>query len=255
MKQMTLFTTLCLVAYADLAAGESISLPVTAAHERLVVALWEGDIAVTTGRDTNVVIASDCSPREPEPSNSDRGFRSLRSSALLPSIVPGDEVIAIRTYEDDPQCSVTLTVPEQLDLNARINHAGSIRVDAFRGRLLAWSADGDVNVANYSGSLSVTAMSGDANVSLADAGIDADSAITAANGTLTLTVNPDHAPALRAQARWGEVQTNLDTPFRQVVEAGGTWFATERDDAEPLLTMRNLNRDIVIRSPGPDATD
>jgi hypothetical protein len=191
----------------------------------------------------------------PETAEREAGFRSLRANALLPSIVPGDEVIAVRTYEDGVQCSVTLTVPEQLDLNARINSAGSIRVDGFRGRLLAWSADGDVHVANHSGSLSVTAMNGDASVSLTNVGIDADSAITAANGTLMLTVNPANVPALRAQARWGDVQTNLNTPFEQVVEAGGTWFATERDDAEPLLTMRNLNRDIVIRSPGPGSTD
>ena len=250
MRHLVFFTTLCLLACSSLAKAETISLPVTAAHQRLVVALWEGDIAITPGAESTLGIVADCELRDPGEADQEGGFRSLRSSSTLPDIVPSDEVIAIRTYEDGPRCSVTLTVPEWLDVNARVNSDGSIYVDAWRGRLLAWSANGDVSVSDHSGSLSVTAMSGDAIVSLSEAGIDADSAITAANGTLTLTVNPKNVPALRAQARWGDVQTNLDVAFEEVVEAGGTWFATERADTDPVLTMRNLNRNIVIRGSG-----
>ena len=251
MKLTVYCAALCLAAYPGFAVGETVSIPVTAAHERLIVALWEGDVAVSAGTENTVLIVSDCESHEPEIAERDGGFRSLRASSSLPEVVSSDEVIAIRTYEDSPGCSVTLTVPARLDLHARINFFGSISVDAWRGRLLAWSADGDVSVTNHSGSLSVTAMNGDASVSLADAGIDANSAITAANGTLTLTVNPNSIPALRAQARWGDIQTNLDTEFEEVVEAGGTWFATDRAANDVLLTMRNLNRDIVIRSSGP----
>ena len=251
MKPLFLFMTLCVFAIPGLALSETVSLPVTAAHKRVIIALWEGDIDVTATPESTVVVVSDCESREPKAANDDGGFRTLQSSAVLPDIVVSDEVIVIRTYEDDSRCSVTVALPEGLDLHTRINRVGSIAVDAWRGRLLAWSADGDVSVANHSGSLSVTAMNGDATVSLIDPGIDADSAITAANGTLTLTVSPDTVPALRAQARWGDVQTNLDTTFEEVVEAGGTWFATKRGDADPVLTMRNLNRDIVIRRSSP----
>ena len=247
MKQIALLSVLCLIAYPASANQKSVSVPVTAAHERVVVALWAGDINVTSGAAGTVLIATDCELQEPETADSNARFRSLRSSSVFPQIVAGDEVIAVRTHEGGPQCSVTLTVPQGLDLHTRINSSGSIDVDAWSGRLLAWTADGDVSVARYSGSLSVTAMNGDATVSLTGGGIDADSAITAANGTLTLTLHPDNVPALRAQARWGDIQTNLDVPFEEVVEAGGTWFATERVGAGPMLTMRNLNRDIVIR--------
>ena len=251
MKQFVLLSVLCLLAYPAFAKEKNVSLPVTAAHERVVVALWEGDITVTSGPASSVLIVTDCELREPESADSTAGFRSLGSSAVLPDIVAGDEVIAIRTQEGGPRCSVMLTVPPRLDLHTRINFSGSINVDARSGRLLAWTAAGDVSVTNHSGSLSVTAMNGDATVSITDGGIDADSAITAANGTLTLTVNPNNVPPLRAQARWGDIQTNLDVPFEEVVEAGGTWFATDRVGASPVLTMRNLNRDIVIRSSSP----
>jgi hypothetical protein len=251
MKQIAIIATLCLLANAVAAKETSVTIPLTTAHERVVVALWEGDIKVTSGAAGTVIIVSDCELHESEAPEQMEGFRSLRSSSVLPDIVPGDEVIAIRTYEGGPRCSVTLEVPERLDLHTRVNFSGSIDVDARHGRLLAWSATGDVSVANHSGSLSVTAMNGDATVSIGDEGIDADSAITAANGTLTITVNPDSIPAMRAQARWGEVQTNLDATFEEVVQAGGTWFALEGGAAAPILTMRNLNRDIVIRSSSP----
>jgi len=251
MKPTVLITTVCLIVFSGHASGESISIPVTEAHKRLVVALWEGDIVVSPGDESALQIDAECIPQAPEAAEVASGFRSLRINAELPGIVSSDEVITIRSYEDDAQCSVTLTVPRQLELHTRTNFAGSISVDGWRGPLLAWSADGDVSVANYSGRLSATAMNGDANVSLAGAGIDADSAITAANGTLTLTVNADNVPALRAQARWGDVQTNLDTSFEQVVENGGTWFATGRNADAPVLTMRNLNRDIIIQSYSP----
>ena len=42
--------------------------------------------------------------------------------------------------------------------------------------------------------------------------------------------------------------SRLGDEVEQVVEAGGTWFATKGATDGPLLTMRNLNRDIVIRS-------
>ncbi len=251
MRQLVLSTSLCLLTLPAFATDETVSLPITPSHKRLVVTLWEGDISVASGPERNVLIVSDCETREPEVVDRDGRFRSLRSTSLLPDIVAGDEVIAIRTYEDGPQCTVTLTVPEQLDLHARINFAGSINVDTWRGTLLAWSASGDVSVTDYSGSLSVTAMNGDATVSLASSGIDSDSAITAANGTLTLEVMPNKVPALRVQARWGDIQTNLDTTFEEVIDAGGTWFATKRADADPVLTLRNINRDIVIRNSRP----
>ena len=251
MKQRTLITGLCLAACPGFAVAETVSLPITPSHERLVVALWEGDIDVATGADGELRITAACESAEQGAAERDDGFRILGASATLPEIFSSDEVIAIRTYEDAPRCSVTLAVPKRFDLHARINFEGSISVDGWRGKLMAWSATGDVNIANHSGSLSVTAMNGDATVSLADEGIDADSAITAANGVLTLSVNPNNIPQMRAQARWGDIQTNLDATFEQVVEAGGTWFATKGASDGPLLTMRNLNRDIVIQSSSP----
>lgn len=251
MKQIVLVFVLCLLTSPAAAKEESVSIPVTTAHERVVVALWEGDIKVTAGSAGNVLIVAECERRAPEVTDRPDGYRSLRSSIVLPDIVRGDEVIAVRTHEGGPRCSVSLTVPERLDVRTRINFSGTIDVNAWHGRLAAWSADGDVNVTDHSGSLSVTAMNGDATVSIAERGLDADSAVTAANGTLTLTVDPDNMPAMRAQARWGEIQTNLDAAFEEIFEAGGTWFATARNEAEPVLTMRNLNRDIVIRRSSP----
>lgn len=251
MKPITLLIALCAIGNAALAEEKSISLPITATHERLIVALWEGNITIAPGSGDAVTLVADCAAQKVEVSADDQGFRSLRSSAMLPDIVSSDDVITINTYEYGPQCTIRLTVPEQLHLHTRINLAGSIQIEAWRGTLLAWSADGDVSVANFGGSLSVTAMNGDANVSLADTGIEADSAITAANGALTLSVNPSSIPALRAQARWGDVKTNLDLTFDEVVDGGSTWFVTGTDDEHPVMTLRNLNRDIVIRTANP----
>ncbi len=251
MKQIILLTALWVIAHAALAAEKTVSLPVTAEHERIYVALWEGDISVVPSSADAVTVVADCVPQEPEPPAIEGGLRSLRSSAVLPDIVSSDEVIAIRTYESRQQCTLMLTVPERLDLHTRIDQSGSIRVNAWRGRVLAWSANGDVSVENHSGSLSVTAMNGNATVSLTAAGIGADSAITAANGQLTLIVDPRTVPALRAQARWGDVQTNLELDFDEVVEGGSSWFVTRLNGGQPVLTLRNLNRDIVIRTASP----
>lgn len=247
MKQEAYVVGLCLFVLSGFASGETVSLPVTPTHERVVIALWDGDIVISPGSDGTLQVVSDCKPRAGGETELQDGLRSLRANASLPVIVVADEVITIRTYEDDPSCSLELAVPERLDLHTRTNYSGSISVDAWSGRLRAWSANGDVNVSDITGSLSVTAMNGDAKVTIGDAGIDADSAITAANGTLTLVVGNANLPAMRAQARWGDVQTDLDARFTEVVEAGSTWFATEREDTDPVLTLRNLNRDIVIR--------
>ncbi len=251
MKSSTLVAGLWLIACSSFSWADTVSLPVTTSHARLIVALWEGDIDVTMSEGGEVRITADCKSVAPQAAVPGGEFRSLRSSATLPEIVTSDEVIAIRTHEDAPRCSVTVAVPGRLDLHARVNFEGSISVHGWDGRLVAWSASGNVDIVDHSGSLSVTAMNGDATVSLGDEGIDADSAITSANGTLTLTVDPNAVPQLRAQARWGDIQTNLDTTFEQVVEADGTWFATKAVSGDPLLTMRNLNRDIVIRSSSP----
>ena len=251
MKPITLLIALCAIGNAALAEEKSISLPIKETHERLIVSLWEGNITIAPGSGDAITLVADCASQKVEVSADDQGFRSLRSSAMLPDIVSSDDVITINTYEYGPQCTVRLAVPEQLHLHTRINRSGSIQIEAWRGTLLAWSADGDVSVANFGGSLSVTAMNGDANVSLADAGIEADSAITAANGTLTLSVNPSSVPALRAQARWGDVQTNLELTFDEVVDGGSTWFVTDADDEHPVMTLRNLNQNIVIRTVNP----
>ena len=51
MKNTVLLTTICVIGHAVHAAEHSVSLPVTEAHERLIVALWEGDISVVAGSD------------------------------------------------------------------------------------------------------------------------------------------------------------------------------------------------------------
>ncbi len=235
------------LANAALAADHAVTLPVTPEQERLVVAMWEGDIRITAGDEGALELIADCKADPTADEMAGPGLRTLRTVARVPDIVASDTVIAIRADEEDAQCSVELVAPPRLALNARVNRIGTIEIDGWRGNLLAWSAEGDVRVTNQRGSLSVTAMSGNAEVTLADASIMADSAITAANGTLTLNVDPEQVPALRAQARWGDVQTDLDVDFEQVVEGGSSWFATRAADDQPVLTLRNLNRDIIIR--------
>lgn len=247
MKPIAMTLTLLALAPTALAENKNVTLPVTASHERLVVRLWEGDIRIKAGGTDAIQLIADCTPPDVMARAGESGMRSLTAMATLPDIVASDEVITIRTGENGAQCSVVLTVPTRLDLHARVNRAGEINIDGWRGSLLAWSAEGDVRVGNFGGSLSVTAMSGNAEVSLGEGGIAADSAITAANGTLTLVVDAERVPALRAQARWGDVQTDLDMGFDQVVEGGATWFATPSDGEAPMLTLRNLNRSIVIR--------
>jgi len=248
MKKLIGLAALTLVAQAASATEKTITLPVTENHQRVIVALWEGDIKVQAGASDALELFLECTAPEIPPMTEEAGLRSLRASAVLPDISSSEEVIAIRTYDYGPQCSVNLNVPEGLQLHTRINKSGSVSVDAWRGALVAWSADGDVTVTGYRGSLSVTAMNGDALVTLAETGIDADSAITAANGQLTLIVQPGNVPALRAQARWGDVQTNLDMPFDEIIEDGNSWFVSKAASGTPVLTLRNLNRSIVIRS-------
>ena len=87
MRLIVPLTAICLAASSGSYAAETVSLPVTPAHERLVVALWEGEVTVTSGSEDTLRVDADCEPREPQAADNDGGFRSLRSSAVLPGIV------------------------------------------------------------------------------------------------------------------------------------------------------------------------
>ena len=63
MKQKILGTVLCAIACAAVTAEDTMTLPVSATHERLVVALWAGDITITPTADgiigmTQVLLSS-----------------------------------------------------------------------------------------------------------------------------------------------------------------------------------------------------
>ena len=65
MNRNALIAGLCLLAYSSVTLAETVSLPVKTSHERLIVALWEGDIDVSPGLDGELRMIAICEPREP----------------------------------------------------------------------------------------------------------------------------------------------------------------------------------------------
>ena len=89
-------------------------------------------------------------------------------------------------------------------------------------------------------------MSGDATLEYTGTELSLDSAVTAANGTVTVALPGNPPAAIRARAKWGDIRTDLDVNFYDEADSKGLWSVTELNGGGALITLRNLNEDIEL---------
>lgn len=160
------------------------------------------------------------------------------SASRPPEFRRNDDALFLLLDEGSRQNQLVLKVPAHWQLTISVTEQGDITVEQMSSAISAWSARGDVRVAEHLGSFSVTAMDGDAAVSLTSATLDQDSAMTSWNGTLSLTAPADLEATLRL------VSGRLDNSELQV-------FDIEPDNTSNTGIRHQLNgggQEITLRS-------
>ncbi|MEM8547337.1 MAG: hypothetical protein AAGF46_04150 [Pseudomonadota bacterium] len=228
------------------AAAFEQTIPVTAETEAISVTLWSGSIKVVPGSTGALIISGECDA-PPPPAPRDDGLRVVGAQITTPEIVSDDDEISIRTRENSSACALELTAPDSIAIEMRVFTDGAVSIRDWQAAVTAWSASGDVVVENQSATFSVAAMSGTATVSLAPGAPAGESAVLSAGGPLNLFVAEGALPNLRAQARWGDVLTDLNASFEATDDGEGRWLTPDANADGPVLSLRSLDDDIIIR--------
>ena len=232
---------------AGTARSEVLSVTDVANDYRLYVTAWHANIEVVPVTTNTVTVNYTCdrgSVDQPEADES--GLRVVSSEASLPELRKSDDKVTVHVAEEAGQCSMTIAAPPGLETRVRINETGSLDIQDWSGAMTAWSAGGDVSLSRQLGAFSVTAMNGNASIEFVGKSLDADSAATAANGLVTLSLPNEPTLALRAQARWGKVLTDLDAEFTRETDDQSSWSVARLGGGGAVVTLRNLNSNIVI---------
>ncbi len=228
-------------------AADQVSVESVTERDSLILSAWNANIDVRSSDTDTLTIDYDCVPPDSatEAPRED-GLRVVRRAGVRPELTRNDDRIIFRAREESGDCRMTVTAPTSISLDLRINNAGRVTIEDWLGAVTAWSAAGDVDVTNQRGPFSITAMSGDATVEYSGETLASVSAVTVASGTLRLALPAQPPLTLRAKARWGDVLTDLDVNFIEEAQDDAFWSVTELGDGGPVVTLRNLNSDIVI---------
>lgn len=212
--------------------------------ERLIVTAWQAtiDLIPTSGSELTVDYA--CQPPE-APTESD-GLRSV-ASQRVPLLSRNDEKIILKADEAVGACQMRISAPEFLQPEVRVNFDGSVDGEGWASPVNAWVASGDVTLRKQTGPVSITAMSGAAIVEFVGDALAADSAISAANGPIVVWFSQSPDLTVRAQARWGDIRTDLSAEFVSRQDGNDAWSVAELGQGGAVLTLRNLNDHIEVR--------
>lgn len=229
------------------AVAEQVTIESVTGRDTLILSAWSANIDVRPSDGAALTIDYDCVPgASAEDEVRDEGLRVVRRAGVRPELTRNDDRIIFRAREESGACRIKVTAPADITTDLRINDAGRVSVVDWQGAVTAWSAAGDVEVLNHRGPFSITAMSGDATVEYSGNTLASVSAVTASNGTLRLALPGAPPVTLRAKARWGDVLTDLDVNFIEEIQEDAFWSITELGGGGPVVTLRNLNSDIVI---------
>lgn len=243
---------LCLATFAS--GAEVLSVEDVTSDFRLFITVWEGEIDIRPATDSMVSVDVNCEQDDGgAPQVNARGLRVISSDQSMPELRKSDDKVTFVAREAAGRCQIAVTAPASVRTQARINDTGSIMVSNWRAMVTAWSAGGDVTLRDQQAPFSVTAMNGDANIDYRGETLHADSAATAANGIVALSIAGEPPMTLRTQARWGEVSTDLDTRFSREQIGDASWSVASLAGGGPVVTLRNLNSDIVITKGEPES--
>lgn len=172
-----------------------------------------------------------------------------------PVVAVSDGALVIRANSDVLRYALDLTLPAHWTFQLQIYGAGNMDIRGVAGALTAWSARGDINVLEHSGSLSLTAMDGEVDVQFVGDALAGTSAITMNHGvigrnTLQVALPETFRATLQVQAG-NKLRSNvpaLKNVWSVAPVATGANADAELNGGGAVLTLRNLNGDIQINS-------
>lgn len=228
-------------------SAEVLSVEDVSSDFRLFITAWQGEIDIQPAADDTVSVDVTCPQAEDTESRiNERGLRVISSDQSMPELRKSDDRVTFTARKGSGRCKIAVSAPASVGTQVRIDDAGKITVNNWRAMVTAWSAAGDVTLRDQQAPFSVTAMNGDANIQYRGESLQADSAATAANGVVALSLSGEPPMTLRTQARWGEVATDLDATFVREQIGNASWSVATLAGGGPVVTLRNLNSDIVI---------
>ena len=235
----------CLAASA--AGAEILSVEDVTSDYRLFITAWQGEIDIQPSPDDTVTVDVDCENADgAAPGTNEQGLRIISSDQSMPELRKSDDRVTFVAAKQTGQCQIAISAPTDVETQVRINDKGKVTVSEWRAMVTAWSAGGDVTLRDQQAPFSVTAMNGDATIEYRGETLQSDSAATAANGIVALSLAGEPPLTLRTQARWGEVATDLDAAFSREQIDDASWSVARLAGGGPVVTLRNLNSDIVI---------
>ena len=248
MKALTCTTILTVSCLAmSTSSAEVLSVDDVTSDFRIYITVWQGEIDIQPAADDTVSVDVSCPQADGDgPRINERGLRVISSDQSMPELRKSDDRVTFTARKQSGRCTIAVSAPSSVATQVRIDDAGEITVSNWRAMVTAWSAGGDVTLRDHQGPFSVTAMNGDANIQYRGATVQADSAATAANGVVALSLAGEPSMTLRTQARSGEVATDLDATFTREQVGDASWSVATLAGGGPVVSLRNLNSDIFI---------
>jgi hypothetical protein len=247
MKELTCIALIVCCLTTSAVRAEVLSVDDVSNDFRIFITAWQGEVDIQPAADDSVSVDFNCPQADGAESRvNEHGLRVISSDQSRPELRKSDDRVTFIAPERAGFCRIAVSAPATAGTQVRINDAGKVSISDWQAVVTAWSASGDVTLQNQKGPFSITAMNGNATIDFRGQTMQADSAATAANGVVSLYLAGEPPLTLRTQARWGEVATNLDAAFTREQIDNSTWSVAKLAGGGPVVTLRNLNSDIVI---------
>lgn len=247
MKKRSFIALLMSTLAATVSHADVLSVDNVTSDFRLFITVWEGEIDLSPASDDTVRVDVECEQgNDAAREVNEQGLRVISSDQSLPELRKSDDRVTFKAMKQAGICKIQVSAPQSVRTQLRIDDTGKITVSNWRARVTTWSAGGDVTLLDQQAPFSVTAMNGDATIEYRGKTLEADSAATAANGVVNLSLAGEPPMTLRTQARWGEVATDLEADFKREQIDNASWSVATLAGGGPIVTLRNLNSDIVI---------
>jgi len=214
------FFASCIIAVADY-SGSGNFWPRHEFHKNLTLAQGgtvslentNGDIEIHGWNNDDVEIYAEEVKSRPEYST----IRFYRPGASEPKIRLDkfEDFIKIKSpgaggSDETSVFNYTLNVPHAVNLKDILNNRGNILISDIYGKVEIDLVEGDLNIENFSGSLTASIETGTIQAEVLDLRTEDEVRMTTRQGDITLYLQPEANASLEASARNGEVSSDFD---------------------------------------------
>lgn len=218
---ISVFLSGCIVAVVNYADPEG-ALPVEEFHRSVAfdpggtvsVRNFDGRIEVRGWDEDEVEVTAEKVVHRPHETR----VMLFRQDFLFPKIEfdEFEDYINIKTRvpnrkEDECTVDYWINVPHSIDLKNIIARDGEISISDLYGEVIIELREGDIEVDNFSGSLTASVITGSIHASLYDLRNQDEIRLTAKQGDITLLLQPDVEARIEASFPNGEMMCEFET--------------------------------------------